>query len=254
MFAWAKRAPLKAAITTFVLCCHLFILIKMSVQLRPDKIVKKQIAVRTLSKSEPTVKPMKAAAPAARPPSPPVKKEAPKPPLAPEPVKKTAPPIADKKVSKAPPQKKKEIAPRPKISPDLLRDLEESIAKIDEKRDKLHAKKRELSKNKQSDEIKAVQPTDYAALAESANVDDYQSLLVSYLRGELQLPEFGEVKIELTLHSNGSVAKWVVVKSESEKNRKHLESKLPHMKFPPPGKLLFGKEQHQFVLTFCNEI
>jgi hypothetical protein len=83
---------------------------------------------------------------------------------------------------------------------------------------------------------------------------EYQESLIHYLQETLNLPEYGEVKIEVTLRQDGSVAHMVVVKAESEKNRKYLEAHLPKLKFPRLDEPFSSKKQHTFVLTFCNEV
>lgn len=72
--------------------------------------------------------------------------------------------------------------------------------------------------------------------------------VISFLHGALHLPDFGEVKIELTLGDNGVVNKVVVLKSESAKNKAYLEKQLPLLKFPKDMK------SQTLILTFCNEI
>ncbi len=80
----------------------------------------------------------------------------------------------------------------------------------------------------------------------------YQEELISHLHSSLNLPEYGDVSIELTLRSDGYVTKVVVLKAESVKNRKYLETHLPLLRFPP---LQGGVEKEKtFKLTFSNEL
>lgn len=80
----------------------------------------------------------------------------------------------------------------------------------------------------------------------------YQEMLIGSLSDFLDLPEFGEVKIKLTLQNNGKFVKMNVLNTKSVKNRKYLEEELPKMHFP----LFFGElalqKEHTFVITFCN--
>ena len=76
-----------------------------------------------------------------------------------------------------------------------------------------------------------------------------QDEFISFLHGALHLPDFGEVKIELTF-MDGAVSKVVVLKSESSKNKAYLEKQLPLLKFPPREDL----KSRTLILTFCNEI
>ena len=73
--------------------------------------------------------------------------------------------------------------------------------------------------------------------------------LVGFLHSSLNLPEFGEVTIQLTMKRDGTVARLVVLKAESKKNKAYLEQHLPLLKFP-----LILENEKTFTLTFCNEI
>lgn len=196
------------------------------------------------------------------------------PPQAPEP--KPAPKTASKPVTAAPSTKKKEAPAKPsataakKSSPtknksapaaspvpgELLRQLEESIAKIDKKQDNLYAKREKKELNAvaaaptlQVDSISSLSPAE----SEEASTQ-YQDGLISHLQRSLHLPDYGEVKIQLTLKEDGSVIKVVVVKAESSKNRNYLEKNLPLLRFPRLDGSLADRKQHTFIITFCNHV
>jgi outer membrane biosynthesis protein TonB len=164
-------------------------------------------------------------------------------------------------------EKKKEAAaePKPKIEPsksrkpavvekdkrkqskpaavkNLVEELEEAVAKIEEKREKGYAgPKLEVPRL-------AMPAPVGSSFFGGVSEPSYQEILVSYLHQSLNLPEFGEVKIQLSLHKDGTVAKLTVLKAESSKNKAYLEKNLPLLKFP-------GLEKEEtFVFTFCNEI
>jgi outer membrane biosynthesis protein TonB len=127
----------------------------------------------------------------------------------------------------------------PSISPSLLQELEAAFTKIEAKGDK---------------HKKVTAPPKILPLQIDAAPDDsadYVSLLTEHLHAALHLPDFGEVKIELTLQQDGRVAKLKVLKAESEQNKKYLEARLLHMKLPA---LTGKKEEHTFTLTFCNQL
>jgi hypothetical protein len=154
------------------------------------------------------------------------------------------PPIpAPKKVTSAPAQaplpapKKTQTAKRSPLTQELLQELEESIAKIEGKHDKVDTRKQLATPH--SIEIPNRDKVE----------ENYADALISCLRGSLHLPDYGEVKLEVTLKEDGSVEKVVVLKADSEKNRNYLETHLPHLKFPA-----VKKPEHTFVLTFCNEV
>ncbi|MES2122548.1 MAG: hypothetical protein V4492_07215, partial [Chlamydiota bacterium] len=168
----------------------------------------------------------------------------PKPPPAPKkPEVKKQPAIADKTIpakpaAKAPPQEN-----RAKISDALLKQLQQDIEKIEQNPDKA----KDVPKGKMA------LPTPYALQIDTASEGNYADSLLHHLHGTLKLPEFGEVKLQLTLRQDGTVAKISVLGTQSEANRKYLQQELPKMRFPRFDHELKGKHEHAFVLTFCNE-
>ncbi len=220
----------------------------------PKRVEPKHLTIKTLSPkpkvhtAHPAPVPLAKNTPKKPPPSkkaaPPQKTPPPTPPAKKKPAAAPAakrPPIADKKSAAAP------IPAKPKKKPipqELLQELEESIAKIDEKRDKLYRRNK-------LEAAPAVQilKIDSLSVDETSSDDSYAETLVVHLKQALNLPDYGEVKIQLTLSKDGDVEKLVVVKSESEKNKHYLEKHLPRLKFPS-----LNSESHTFVLTFCNEV
>ncbi|MBS0605859.1 MAG: flagellar hook-length control protein FliK [Verrucomicrobia bacterium] len=172
-----------------------------------------------------------------------------------KPESKKDPAIADKVMNKnGKTALKKETKPenRAKISDQLKKELEESIAKIE-------GKKQNLSQKQQTGRSQSFTPIqlqiDAMETGSWTDADsDYPNLMIGYLHQSLHLPEFGEVKIQLTLRQDGSVAKLVVLNTESEKNKRYLEGSLPKLQFPSFNGSFAKKKEHTFVLTFCNEI
>ena len=76
-----------------------------------------------------------------------------------------------------------------------------------------------------------------------------EETLVSFLHASLNLPEFGEVKIQLTVKKDGTVTHLVVLQAESKKNKAYLEEHLPRLQLP-----LELEQEKTFTLTFCNEL
>lgn len=185
--------------------------------------------------SPPTPSPTLPPKPVPVPPSP---KPTPVKPLTPAPSKpqpKIPPkkPTTTVKATKAIPEKRKPVTePEPMISDQLMREIEESIAKIEGKNATVY--------------IDNTLKLDYA--------EGYEEVLIAHLRSHLQLPEFGEVKIKITLNKDGSVVKLSVLKTESERNKKHLETHLYTIQFPRLDVLGIKKPEQTFVLTFCNDI
>lgn len=128
---------------------------------------------------------------------------------------------------------------KPAIPKELLEELEETVAKIDEKSKKVYSTSK-------------LDVPQFTALSQIepffTEEPSYEESLVAYLHQSLNLPEYGEVKIRLTLHKDGSVVKLTVLKAESLKNKTYLEKNLPLLKFPSLEK------EETFVFTFCNEL
>jgi hypothetical protein len=159
---------------------------------------------------------------------------------------KTPPPKATKPVAAL----KEPAAKNPQIPQELLDELEERIAKIEHKRDKISAPL-DLSIPKT---INKSLPLARDDLAPDQNFDqafdNYSAYLISHLQQHLQLPDFGEVKVEIVLRPDGSVEKCSVLEAASEKNKKYLEKRLLTLRFPDQD--LRIKKPQVFVLTFCN--
>ena len=135
---------------------------------------------------------------------------------------------------------------RGKISDHLLRDLEESLAKIEGKSAQTRPSQQTY---KTRSPIKLTIDTETSDQAES-----YIESIVSHLRRSLTLPELGAVKIQLRLRQDGSVIKLNVLNSESKENKRYLETHLPLLHFPRFEEALAGKKEHEFIVTFVNEI
>jgi colicin import membrane protein len=82
----------------------------------------------------------------------------------------------------------------------------------------------------------------------------YKEELAARLKLLLKLPEYGEVKIKLTLQRSGKVAKVNVLASESDLNRGHIEKTLPNLTFPPFGSNFENADEYAFTITLSNEL
>jgi len=256
--SYFKKAPIKATCLSFAIFFHLIFICSTCFSFSSNKknAIKKPLVINTIKKlfapkekqiaAASTPAPKKQQTIKATPSKPAEKKQETPKPQKKEEVKR--PPIVDKKIVPVKKNPKKQEREESVISQEILQEIEESIAKIEGKSDKLYkGRKLKVPTALPSLEIDRPQKAD---LVEEASSDlGYGDTLVAYLRTYLQLPEFGEVKIKLTLRNDGSVAKVVVLKTESERNRKHLEAHLPTIKFPR-----IEKQEQTFVLTFCNDI
>jgi hypothetical protein len=166
------------------------------------------------------------------------------------PVKATQAPAAPKASPK--PTPKKVSAPKPQPAPKKQPVAQNSA---------LAALAKELEKNIAHMETSAVQrkpvPSQKAARLQidlqEESTSNYVPILTHFLHTALHLPDFGAVKMQLTVRLDGSVAKLLVLKTESEENRKYLEMQIPLLRFPPLQGEYAKSDEHVFVLTFCNE-
>lgn len=273
---WIKKDPVKAFITLLVGAAHCFFI--LMIVFHPslhDKRPKQKLVVKTFqSTPKPSLQerkkpsaPAKVAAEKKQSPPPKPKETPAKPqkPAAAE-VKPTGKPTAKAKgqtpqAKPAPAKKAPEKSPSKgtsspniQVPQELIEELEERIAKIETKRDKIQAKA-DISVPKSIDSSFSHKYEDiYDEDAVMDEMSTYNEFLVAYLQQQLHLPDFGEVKIEITLRQDGAIERFVVLKTENDKNRKYLEERLPSLRFPEfKGKGL-SKNRQTFVLTFCNEI
>ncbi len=165
------------------------------------------------------------------------------------PTKKTAP------VKPTPQTKSQKNSGTSKISRGLAKELEESIAKIDEKRDNFSSKARSANANKAPPApMTRLSSLDSMPLVATASSDEIRELLVQELREVLHLPDFGEVKVRLSFRVDGSIAEVKVLKADSKKNKEYLERELPRHGFPFIADLRLTEKERSFVISFCNEI
>lgn len=158
-------------------------------------------------------------------------------------------PTAPAKVARAPAAPKPAPRPAPKKQPVVQNSALAALAK-------------ELEKNIAHMQTPATQkrpaPTQKAARLQIDRAEeresDYVPVLTHFLHTALHLPDFGAVKIQLTVRRDGSVAKLLVLKTESEENKRYLETQIPLLRFPPLQGEYAKSSEHVFVLTFCNEL
>jgi outer membrane biosynthesis protein TonB len=162
------------------------------------------------------------------------------------PTKKTEPKNQDIKT----PIETRKKAVSKKMQPDpldlqkkIVKELEEIVAKIEDQHEEI------IPPSSLQESSISLQNTATVFVANPE--ESYQNNLLSYLYEALHLPEQGEVKMQLTIKEDGSLAKMVVLKAESVKNRNYLEKQLPLLRFPYLQDLRV--KEKTFILTFCNE-
>ena len=82
----------------------------------------------------------------------------------------------------------------------------------------------------------------------------YYDELIHRLKLALRLPEYGSVKLKLTLSSDGKVFKVQVTGSKSAKNKSYIEKTLPSLSFPRFGSNFSGQKEQTFRLNLCNDL
>lgn len=81
----------------------------------------------------------------------------------------------------------------------------------------------------------------------------YRDEVAQILHGALRLPEYGSIKIELTISKSGKVEKVMILSSESSKNKQYIEQKVPGLHFPSFGSRFQECPQCTFSITLKNE-
>jgi hypothetical protein len=238
----------------------------------PKKITKPTPKVTTPSKPKPIAK--------TTPPPKPVKKPAPKTKSTPQPAKKPVQNTAKQEKVKADEKARSEAKAKADAQAKRQKELQkkreeqqnalvaascaEALASLDAA-DTLDKKKSTLSKSSSgysSSSPQAISQLASESLVQIEGQDSdlspqertYYTELVSRLKLSLKLPEYGEVKVQLTLARSGSVVRLTGIKSKSKKNASYIEKTVPKLKLPPFGQNFSGEKEHTFKLTMSNEL
>ncbi len=79
---------------------------------------------------------------------------------------------------------------------------------------------------------------------------NYGQILIAYLQESLDLPEFGEVKVDLEIDRNGHLVHFEILEEKSKKNGEFLKKRLPELVLP-----CFNGSMNEtvvFTITFKN--
>jgi colicin import membrane protein len=175
------------------------------------------------------------------------------------------PPAPDPKVAAAKAEAKTKAEAEAKARKQkLMQSAKESLANIDKTAHKLTASNSSASSKiaplarieKLEIEALPANGTRGAALTvpEASYQASYRSELIHRLKLLLRLPEFGEVKVQLTLERSGRVAKVAIVSAESSANRRYIEKTLPGATFPGFGDNFGNEPQYTFLISLSNDI
>lgn len=154
-------------------------------------------------------------------------------------------------------QKKDSAAEAVKVKrQQLLAEAQKSIAQIDRASDpvKTVAKSSAVANIPGTIEHLQVETLGEGACGGEFTVQEmrYYEELASHLKRQLRLPEYGQVRIKLSLERSGKFLEASVMHAESKKNRQYLEQMLPKLKYPGFG-TQFAADQHTFIIAFSNE-
>lgn len=85
-----------------------------------------------------------------------------------------------------------------------------------------------------------------AEIAPSKFDPTYGELLIAYLQNELDLPEYGEVKVKIEIDRFGRLVDCEILEAKSFKNAEFLKNRLPELAFPCLN------DPQSFTITFRN--
>jgi hypothetical protein len=80
----------------------------------------------------------------------------------------------------------------------------------------------------------------------------YGQSLIAYLESNLDLPEYGKVKLELCIDRKGHLVKSQVLDSENNKNSEFLKNRLPELTFPCFNDFQITENTLTFTISFRN--
>jgi outer membrane biosynthesis protein TonB len=82
----------------------------------------------------------------------------------------------------------------------------------------------------------------------------FQNVLIDHFRKNLSLPEYGEVKVKLTLNADGTIVDVDVLSSKNKKNEEYLKNTLPNLTFPWFNLYLPNEKKLVLTISFLNEM
>ncbi len=80
----------------------------------------------------------------------------------------------------------------------------------------------------------------------------YEEFLIPYLQSSLDLPEYGEVRAEITVNQFGKVIAFSVLNAKNTKNAEFLKREIPELSFPHLSDFGILESSRKFTITFRN--
>lgn len=81
----------------------------------------------------------------------------------------------------------------------------------------------------------------------------YIENLVDTLKFNLNLPEYGSVKVKLTLNRQGQMLKLEILGTSSKSNQTYIEKHIPQIQFPNFGSSFLSQDTQEFLLNLSND-
>lgn len=173
------------------------------------------------------------------------KQEAPKVESAPK--KKETPKKKESAAKKKEAPKRVEKAAQTKKGPDrkeLIKKVQESVAKMES-----------MEATSATSGALGLKPIESLSFQGGGGIEEgYISDLTASLKLLLHLPEYGQVRLYLTVLRSGDVDSFEIVESASRINRTYLERALRELALPAFGSRFPQEEKHTFALTLSNEL
>lgn len=149
---------------------------------------------------------------------------------------------------------------RKSYSPTIKKDIQKiekkaSLISALEKQIKTLEKKEEKSSSKNDllipKNVKKIDIDKLLDIVQKNDSNNYKELLVKELQNNLNLPEYGAVKVSLKIHPTGEISDIVILDSQSEKNQRYLKNSLIEISFKSINKMF--DDTQEFTVTFKNE-
>jgi hypothetical protein len=131
------------------------------------------------------------------------------------------------------------------IESSLIQEIEKDLADLEKKPTSVHKSSLSLPKEIVAPHVKEETEECHAG---------YGEILVSYLQNSLELPEMGEVKIDLEIDSLGHVVHFEIIEAKNKKNSDFLKKRLPELTLPCFNNDRKSDETAKFTITFKNRI